>query len=399
MNDTMMKPDSGWLWNESPSFYGGDTLHAWKQSKVAKTLAEAGLDAMILTKSEAVRYVTDFYVKGYRPFMDPEYFAIVFPNGSVCVGYSSGSDTYRIAVRSDIEDARKVGGLESWAKTIDEMLRDHGVRSGRVGVDLLNFTVERDLRTLCQDIEFVDASEVWIDLTVVKHPIEIDHIREAISIAEMGVYRAMECVRPGIRERDVACEAEYAMRREGSEMTPFLSNIASGRNACVFERIATDKRIRYGEMVIIDVGSVFKGYTGDLGRTVCVGKPSDLQRRIYQTNFEALHAAIDAVRPGATCADVDAAARNTIRSNGLGQYEHKFTTGHQLGWGLHGEPLVNKGVDYVLQPGMVMCLEPRVTVFDDWSVGGAHLEDAVLVTETGREVLSHIAYDNDLLAL
>ena len=120
------------------------------------------------------------------------------------------------------------------------------------------------------------------------------------------------------------------MRAMGSEMTPFVTNVASGVNSAIFERISTDKVIEKDEMVIIDLGSVYRGYTGDVGRSVCAGKPKDIHKQMYKVNYLALQEALNTVKPGNTCADVDAAARRVIREMGFEKYEHKFATGHQL---------------------------------------------------------------------
>ncbi|SFN99429.1 Xaa-Pro peptidase family protein [Actinomadura madurae] len=390
MSDTAMQ-------RRDPSFYGGDELHAWKQSRLQDAMAEHGFDALVFTKSEAVRYVTDFYVKGYRPFMDPEYFVVLPAGRAPVVGHTSGSDTYRIQIKSDIADHRKISGVENWAAELSAVLGDYGITHGRIGVDLLPFQVHAGLLERHPSLEVVDATWLWTELTAIKHPIEIEYIREALSLVEIGLYASFEAIRPGVVERDVAVAAESAMRAAGSEMQPFMTVVASGPNASMFERIATERRIRTGEMVVVDMGAVYRGYTGDLGRTVCVGPPAPRQREVYQVAYESIQAAISAVRPGVTCADVDRAAREAIAARGYADYEHKFSTGHQLGWGLHGEPLINRGVDHELRPGMVICLEPRVTLFDEPEIGGAHLEEAVLVTENGHELLSHCRFEEALL--
>ncbi len=386
-------------WKEAPSFYAGDPLHLAKQEKIQKAIERNGLEAFLLTKSEAVRYATDFYVKGYRPFMEPEYFTVIPKGKKPVVGHSSGSDNYRIRIKSDIEDHRKVSGIAKWGKEIAAIFRDYGITSGRVGTDFLPFNVRDDIQKELPQIEFVDISGIWVELTVIKHPVEIEILRGAVEIAEMGIAATIDAAKPGMREYELAAVGEYVMKMNGSEMTPFVTNIASGYNASIFERIATEKRVRYGEMLIIDMGCMYKGYTGDLGRTICIGgKPTKEQKRIYQVDFKALNAAIDAVKPGVTCGEIDAIARAVIREEGFEKYEHKFQTGHQVGYGLHGEPGINRGVDYVLKPGMVFCLEPRVTVFDNPDIGGAHIEDTVLVTETGHEKLSKLAYCEELLS-
>jgi Xaa-Pro aminopeptidase len=201
-----------------------------------------------------------------------------------------------------------------------------------------------------------------------------------------------------VSETDVAIEAEYAMRKVGSEFHAFIPVILSGINASIWERIATEKIIRYGESVIIDLGASYRCYTGDGGRTVFAGgKVSSEQKKIYQTCYRALQEAVTAVKPGAQCSEPDAAARKAIEEAGYGKYEHKFATGHQIGVGQHCVPHINRGEEFLLQPNMVIALEPRVTMWDRPEVGGVEIEDIVLVTEEGREVLTNCPYEEHLL--
>jgi len=385
------------LWKEKPSYYAGDELHAAKQKKIQDAIAEKGLDGLLLTKSEAVRYVTDFYVKGYRPFNEPEYLAVIPKGREPVVGHTSGSDNYRIQIRSDIKVHRKLPSINKWAKPIVQILSDYNLTAGCIGTDFLPFHIHEQIKKALPKVEFVDISEMWVDLTAIKHPVEIELLKKAVKITEKGLEAAIEAIKPGAREYEVAAWAEYIMRKNGSEMTPFITNIASGVNCAIFERISTDKVIKEGEMVIIDLGCVWRGYTGDLGRTVCVGEPSKIRKDIYKADYLALQEAIKAVKPGVTCGEIDAIARRVIKEQGYEKYEHKFQTGHQLGYGLHGEPAINRNVDFVLKPGMVMAIEPRITIFDKPEIGGVHLEDAVLVTETGYEKLSKNMYDEALL--
>ncbi len=386
------------LWKEDPSYYVGDELHKAKQEKIQKAISEKKLDGLLLLKAEAVRYVTDFYIKGYRPFLELEYLAVIPKNTKPIVGHTSGSDNYRIQIRSDIEDHRKLPGVNKWPEVIVQIFKDYNLTNGIVGSDFLPFHLYQDIKKQLPNIEFVDISEIWTELTAHKHPIEIEMIRRSTQITEVGILAAIEAIKPGVREYEVAAWAEYQMRKQGSEMTPFITNIASGVNSAIFERISTEKVIRYGEMVIIDLGCVYRGYSGDLGRTVCVGKPNKIQKEIYKVDYLALKEAINAVKPGAKCEDVDAAARKVIKDHGYEKYEHKFSTGHQLGYGIHGSPSINRNVDYILKPGMVMCIEPRVTIFDKPEIGGVHLEETVLVTENGHEVLSKLPFDDNFLS-
>lgn len=383
---------------EEPSFYGGDELHKVKQEKVQGLMEKSGLDGLLFLRSEVVRYITDFFIKGYRPFFELEYFVLVPKDKEPAIGFSSGSDNYRLQLRSLTEDFRKLPGLDSWHKVIAEMFQDYGLTQGRIGIDILPYPMAEQLKAEFPKIEFVDANHLWSELTIFKHPKEIEYIKRSLEITEIGMLVGMAEAKPGVREVDVAAEADYAMKKAGSEFNPAMIQVASGINASIFERIATEKRIRYGEAVIIDLTSSYRGYTGDGGRTIFAGgKVTPEQKRIYQVCHQSLHEAFKAVKPGAKCHEPDTVARKVIEDAGYGKYEHKFSTGHQLGWALHGSPSINRGVEFVIQPNMVIALEPRVHMFDRPEVGGAHLENVALVTEDGNEILTKLPFEEHLL--
>lgn len=383
---------------QDPVFYAGDELHRVKQRKLQAALEESGLDALLFFKAEAVRYITDFYVKGFRPFMEPEYVVLVAKGKSPAVGYISGSDDIRIRFKSDIEDARKLPPVSDWATTIGEMIVDYGLQAGRIGTDLMPFMVHEGLKRQLPRLEISNAGAIWSKLTAIKHPREIELVRNAVRVADIGAKAAMDAIRPGISEHAVAAEAVYAMRKNGSEFEPFIPLVASGYNTSMFERVATEKTIRLGEMVILDIGAVVRGYTGDLGRTVICGDPTPEQKAIYRATHLALQEAKKMVRPGVTCHRIDARAREVIQEEGWGKYLYSSNTGHQLGYGLHGDPLVHKNVDFEVVENMVMCLEPRIVLPDRPDVGGAHLEDVVVVTKTGFEQINTTPHDERLLA-
>src|SRR5690606_7001667 len=147
---------------------------------------------------------------------------------------------------------------------------------------------------------------------------EVELIRNAVAVADLGACAAMDAVRPGVSEHAVAAEAVYAMRKGGSEFEPFIPLVASGVNASLFERVATEKIITGGEMVILDIGAVVRGYTGDLGRTVICGDPSAEQKVIYKATRLALEEAKKMIRPGALLSAIDARAREVITDQGFG---------------------------------------------------------------------------------
>lgn len=383
---------------EKPSYYGGDELHKIKAERVQKAMENYGFDALLLFQSPAVRYVTDFFVKGYRSYsQDLEYLAVVPKGKKPILGYQSGSDAYRVKTKCLTEDTRKLGPYSTWPETIAQILVDYGLTKARIGTDMLLFDWYLSLKKTFPEVEFVNGSKIWSEITAIKHPIEIEYIKKALEIAGKGLVAGMEAIKEGVRESDVEAAEEYAMRMAGCEVQFGILQVASGRNSAIYERIATDKIIKNGEMVIFDICASYKGYTGDMGRTAICGSPSKLQKEIFRVQMGSLQKGIDTIKPGVKCSEVDAAAKKYIIDSGYGKYMHKFATGHQLGYGLHGAPMIAEGVEETLKPNMVICLEPRVHLYDQWDVGGAHNEDAVLVTETGAEKLVEVKYDDKLL--
>lgn len=377
---------------ESPVFYAGDDVRAAKLEKLQLQMTEDGLDGLLVLRPEGIRYATDFYAKGYRTFLEIEYCLVMDRTGRQSLAYTSGSDDIRVRLRSFLgdDDVRSLsGGPEDWHPTVAAMLSDYGLSKARVGYDLMPVELFVALQQHLPDLELVPAGGLWEKVSAIKHPLEVDCMREAFRVICAGITAGVNAVRPGIREIDVAAEMEYVMRREGNEMFPAITMVAAGPNAAIFERVATHREIQQNELVILDLTGVVNGYSADAARTVIAGgQASSAQREIYETCRLALANAIEACRVGATCGDVDAAARRGYDSSAWGRYGSRWATGHQIGFGLHGTPLVAAGNNAKLKRGMVMCLEPRLQVFDQVGIGGVQLEDAVLITDADPEVLT-----------
>ena len=168
---------------------------------------------------------------------------------------------------------------------------------------------------------------------------------------------------------------------------PFMM---SGQDAWLPRRVASAKPLKQGELVLFDMGVLCDGYCSDLTRTFAVGEASEAQRRLFEVAWKAQRAAVAAIRPGATAGEVDAAAREIIEDEGWGEY-FPHLTGHGVGLSIHEPPIVDRNVDTVLLPGMVTTVEPGIYLP---GVGAARVEDMVLITSTGGEVLT--AADREL---
>jgi Xaa-Pro aminopeptidase len=198
-------------------------------------------------------------------------------------------------------------------------------------------------------------------------------------------------VREGWSELEIAADIETAMRRAGFSRPAFETIVASGPNSALPHARPTDRRVGVGEPTVLDFGGVYDGYCVDLTRTVQLGAVSPRQDRLYAAVREAQTAAIRAVRPGVAASTIDAAARSVLERHGLGEaFGHG--TGHGLGLEVHEEPRIARPSprlpDQVIEPGMVFTIEPGAYVP---GVGGVRIEDDVLVTEDGCEVLTRSA--------
>jgi Xaa-Pro aminopeptidase len=222
----------------------------------------------------------------------------------------------------------------------------------------------------------------------VKDDVEIATLREAGRRLATVAERVPAFVREGRTEREVAADIERLIKEAGFERPAFETIVASGPNGALPHARPSSRRLEVGEGVVLDFGGVYDGYSVDLTRTVELGSPAPDWRRLSAAVAEAQRAAIAAVRPGVPASHVDAAARDVLKRHGLGEaFGH--ATGHGIGLEVHEEPRIARYVDgqtdAVLEPGMVFTIEPGAYVE---GIGGARLEDDVLVTAAGCEVLT-----------
>jgi Xaa-Pro aminopeptidase len=237
-------------------------------------------------------------------------------------------------------------------------------------------------------IQLRPTHQVVEEARAVKDAAEVALLRESARRLSGVMAQVTPAVGPGVRERALAGTIESAMRAAGYERMAFDTIVASGPNAALPHYRAGDRELTEGDLLVLDFGGVLDGYCCDLTRTLSIGPPSAEARRVYGAVLEAQQAAIAAVRPGIEASAVDAAARAVLEGHGLGEaFGHG--TGHGLGLDVHEDPRITRprpGVPAVtLVPGMVFTVEPGAYL-PGW--GGVRIEDDVLVTERGCEVLT-----------
>jgi Xaa-Pro aminopeptidase len=224
---------------------------------------------------------------------------------------------------------------------------------------------------------------------IIKDKSEIALIREAVRSGAGLFDVALKSLRPGAKETAVAAEMEYAARKAGCDGMAFESIIASGERSALPHGRASDHCIAGNAFVVCDFGVILAGYCSDMTRTVYVGRPSREARTFYEAVREAQLAGIEAVRPGIPVAEIDKAARSVLRKAGLARY-FTHSTGHGVGLEIHEAPRIAAGQTEILQPGMVITIEPGAYVPGKW---GVRIEDMVVVTKDGHEVLTPTTKD------
>ena len=195
---------------------------------------------------------------------------------------------------------------------------------------------------------------------------------------------AFETVKPGVTERRVAAELEYVMRKKGADGTSFDTIIASGESSAFPHGSYSNRTIRQGDLVVVDLGATFQSYRSDMTRTFIAGKPTEKQKRIYETVKLAQQKAFEAIKPEIAACQVDAVARHLIEATGFGEF-FVHGLGHGVGLEVHEPPVLSPSSKDVLAIGNVVTNEPGIYVPN---FGGVRLEDTVIVTPNGAEKLT-----------
>ena len=347
--------------------------HAGRIARLQKNLEAHNIDAFLVTNLTNVRYLTGFSGSNGQVFVSPSE-AHFFSDGR----YAARAKTLVHGAEIGIYETR-----------VSELLEGHVDRLGarRIGVEGATMTLSEkdDLSKRHPGVELITVSGLIEDMRRSKDADEVALIREAVSIGDEAFSWIIERLVPGMTERDVALDLEVRMRQTGADEISFDPIVGSGPHSAHIHHTPSDRPFEKGDLVLMDFGARKDGYCSDMTRTVVLGPPTDEQERIYGLVLAAHLAGIDAVAPGAVGKEVDAAARKVIEDGGEGAtFAHGL--GHGVGIDIHEAPRFAKPSTDVLRVGDVVTVEPGVYLTDR---GGVRIEDCVLVTEGGHEVLGN----------
>jgi Xaa-Pro aminopeptidase len=383
-----------------------------REKRVARArqfMREANLDALLVWKDENVRYLTGLraqIISGKSALLNG---SLLLEEGSPILLISGGDLERAQNTMTWIDDLYPIPILEArglirgaFENTLLPLLRKHGLESKTVGIDECSYIQIEEFARLLPDLDLVDGDSVMQRARIIKFPEEIALMEEAAAIAEAVTESALKAVAPGVRETEVAGEAMRTLYRLGGEMahvsTPF---VASGEHMSPPTRFCSDKIIREGDLVFIDIGAMWSGYFGDMGRTTVCGKPRRRQQEIYTAVYEGLQAGTQAMQAGNTNDDVARAIVDAAASHGLQDNFISLFIGHGVGIGSNEPPYVGEtlpGAETVtLEEGMIFALEPLIWVPDVRGGGGVRLEDTILVEREGGRAITRAAFDERLL--
>ena len=356
-------------------------FHA-RQTRLREHLATTRFDGLLVSHLPNIRYLCGF--TGSAGLL------LVEASGSIFF-----TDVrYDTQAHEEVKAAKVVIARKAVLPAVGEFLGHRRKRSRRwiIGLESEHFTLAEKKRLTKEcpaSIRLRDAPAIVERFRMVKDGDELKQIRAAVALGATIYRRALEVLRPGRKEVEVAAEMEMAARRGGAEAMSFDTIIASGKRSALPHGRASTQPIPAGAFVVCDFGVILSGYCSDQTRTVWVGSAPQEARHAYEAVREAQQAAIEAVRPGIAAGDVDAAARKVLRKAGFGRY-FTHSTGHGVGLEIHESPRVAGGQREILQPGMVITIEPGVYFPGKW---GVRIEDMVAVTAGGCEVLTPTSKD------
>lgn len=336
------------------------------------SMNEAGLSALFITNSYNRQYMTGFTGSaGYVLITSAQ-------------AYLLTDFRYMEQAADQVKHYEIVEHGAGVMSTVLELLRKHNIRALGFEQAHLSYMTHAAYQAELPDIELIPTTNLVENLRMIKDAGELQIMQEAADLADLTFTHILNYVKPGVTEKQVALEMEIFIRQNGGTSTSFDTIVASGERSALPHGVASDRVIGTNEFVKMDFGAYYKGYCSDITRTVVVGTPSDKHKEIYGIVLEAQLACLDGLKSGLTGQQADALARDIIVKYGYGaQFGH--STGHGLGMQVHESPGLSARDARVLQPGMVVTVEPGIYIP---GFGGVRIEDDVVITEQGINILT-----------
>ena len=343
-----------------------------KLLKLRQALKEQNLDALLVTSDYNRRYMTGF--------TGSSGVAIISADAAVFITDFRYTEQASAQVQG-FEIVQHNGVIH---QEVAAQVKKLGIRTLGFEQDMMTYSMY-ELYKQVISAQFVPVSGLIEKIRLIKTQEEINIIKVACEIADKAFSHILTYIKPGVTELDVSNELEFFMRKQGATSSSFDIIVASGLRSALPHGVATNKVIEQGDFVTLDFGAYYNGYISDITRTVAVGEPSAKLVDMYNTVLASQLLALEKVGPGMTGREADAIARDYLVSKGYGEaFGHSL--GHGIGLEVHENPGLSMRSTTVLEPNMVVTIEPGVYLP---GIGGVRIEDDIVITDKGNEILTH----------
>ncbi|MFX3673232.1 MAG: M24 family metallopeptidase [Paenisporosarcina sp.] len=352
-----------------------------KINQITTYLKKHNIDAAFITTPDNVFYVSGFRSNPHERLLG----VLVFQD----------AEPLMILPQMEVPDAKNAGWNfdvvghkdtdHPW-QLLKQAIVNKGISPVKLAIEKAYMTVERleAIQELYPDVTFTRLDDQLNSMRVVKDENELAILREAAAYADYAIEVGVSEIAEGKTELEILTAIELALKKKGISHMSFDTMVLSGPKTASPHGKPGDRKIQKGDLVLFDLGVVYKGYCSDITRTVAFGEPSEKQKEVYETVRKAEQAAVDAVKPGVKAMELDKIARDIITEAGYGEFfTHRL--GHGLGISVHEFPSVTANNEMALIEGMVFTIEPGIY---DPSITGVRIEDDVVVTKDGVEVLT-----------
>lgn len=336
-------------------------------------------DSFVVLNKEGSDVANLYYLTGFRPSLGA---LIVAEKEEVFLTDSRYIEAAREKLKGDFE-IRELGA-EDRIEEVGKHLEEMNLKKAGVDAERISLSDYRTLQKKAGENRFDELEGTITELRKIKDENEIELQAKAAKITDRALRKTIESTEAGATEKEVASKLEEFLKKEGAESVAFGPIVASGVKSSRPHAKAGSKKLREGELLLIDVGAKIEGYSSDMTRTFCLGEPTPKQKKIYRTVLKAQKKALKALEPGKQASDLDRIARDLIKEAGYGDnFGHGL--GHGVGLEVHEKPGLSPKSDSVLEPGMIVTVEPGIYL-SDW--GGVRIEDMVVLTSDGNRKLS-----------
>lgn len=341
-------------------------------NKLQNKLKEKEIEAFLITKKENVRYLSQFTGTAGK--------LLITQNESIFI-----TDFRYLDQAAEQTEGHQIEEISSdFIENFAELLKRKNINNLSFESHDLNFKTYQKLKEKLNLKSFNPQDSLVENLRIIKDQKEIKKIKQAVAIADQGFQFLLNFIKPGKTEKEVALELEFFMKRKGGEANAFDFIVASGKRGALPHGVASNKKIEKGDLVTIDFGTVYQGYHSDITRTIAVGEVDSKLKKIYEIVLTAQKKVIAEIKAGMSCFDADKIARDLITEAG---YKENFGhgLGHGVGLEIHENPRLSYTAEGLLKAGMIVTDEPGIYIS---GLGGVRIEDDLLITEEGCQVLN-----------